>query len=105
MTTLSDEELTYRQTDGWVTNSDKRQLGSLLKDVACRRGGPAYVKDMANRKRASKRNASESKGTQVAAKARAQLNEASDTRRQGLLSRAMGWIYGSSGSPVHARRA
>ncbi|CAM8642856.1 hypothetical protein MCEMIH22_01147 [Candidatus Methylacidiphilaceae bacterium] len=60
---------------------------------------------MATRKKASQRNATQSKGTQAATKARAQLNEATDTRRQSLLSRAMGWIYGSSGSPVHARRA
>ena len=50
---------------------------------------------MATRKKASKRNGAGSKGTQIAAKARAQLNEATDTRRQSLLSRAMGRIDGS----------
>lgn len=60
---------------------------------------------MASRKKSAGRTAKISKGTQIAAKARAQLNEVSDTRRQGLLSRAMGWIYGSSGSPLHTRRA
>lgn len=60
---------------------------------------------MASRKKTAGRPLKESKGTLMAAKARTQLNEATDTRRQGLLSRAMGLIYGSSSSPTHARRA
>jgi len=44
---------------------------------------------MVSRKKAARRPLKESKGTLIAAKARTQLNEATDTRRQGLLSRAM----------------
>ena len=47
---------------------------------------------MASRNKTAGRPLKESKGTLMAAKARTQLNEATDTRRQGLLSRAMGLI-------------
>ena len=47
---------------------------------------------MASRNKTAGRPLKESKGTLIAAKARTQLNEATDTRRQGLLSRAMGLI-------------
>ena len=47
---------------------------------------------MASRNKKAGRPLKESKGTLIAAKARTQLNEATDTRRQGLLSRAMGLI-------------
>lgn len=47
---------------------------------------------MASRNKTAGRPLKDSKGTLIAAKARTQLNEATDTRRQGLLSRAMGLI-------------
>ncbi len=47
---------------------------------------------MASRNKTAGRPLKESKGTLMAAKARTQVNEATDTRRQGLLSRAMGLI-------------
>ena len=47
---------------------------------------------MASRNKTAGRPLKESKGTLMAAKARTQLNEGTDTRRQGLLSRAMGLI-------------
>ena len=47
---------------------------------------------MASQKVTAGRPLKDSKGTLMAAKARTQLNEATDTRRQGLLSRAMGLI-------------
>ena len=47
---------------------------------------------MASRNKTAGRPLKESKGTLMAAKARTQLNKATDTRRQGLLSRAMGLI-------------
>jgi len=47
---------------------------------------------MASRNKTAGRPLKDSKGTLIASKARTQLNETTGTRRQGLLSRAMGLI-------------